>query len=78
MIPGNRPEDQVFENLFEMIQDDISDPNDGFIIWKLGIAAFVAAKELAAQFPHDQINDWPDPPGAAEPDDSIFNDNGED
>ncbi len=57
MLPGNRPEDVAWEQVFTTIEENAMKDNmsdmDVYTAWKLGLAAWKEAKSLGAKFPHD-------------------------
>lgn len=58
MIPGNRPEDkEAWEQFYRDVDKDcieygLSDA-DAFVAWKLGLSAYLEAREWGAKFLHD-------------------------
>lgn len=57
MIPGNRPEDEAWEQLHEGIGEDATEHNmtsmDVMLAWKIGLKAYQEAREYGCKFPHD-------------------------
>ena len=56
-IPGNRPEDDAWDELVESIGTDAAEANmtdtDVLVAWRMGLAAYKAARGFGPTFPHD-------------------------
>lgn len=60
-LPGNRPEDAAWEAVHETIDRDATEQAmsdmDVEMAWRLGLAAWNAAKDAGARWPHERQED---------------------
>lgn len=58
MLPGNRAEDIAWESFHEWLDDEATanrlSAQDARIVWRLGLAAWDAARSWKARFPQDE------------------------